>query len=119
MLIKPTHYTQYEIEPIAYIKSKKYNFVQGCIVKYPVRYKQKDGLKDLQKAESYCKDLINDLIQKNNQKISTQEFCEKNKLDPRVAKIIELVDMAHITNNPIHLQEALLIIQELQEEYVK
>lgn len=113
MLIKPKHYTQYAIEPIDYIENKKYNFSQGNVIKYITRYKQKDGLKDLQKAEFYCKRLI----EKNNHKITMQEFCEKNNLDPRVAKIIELVEMAHITNNPIHLQEALLIIQELQKEY--
>lgn len=115
MSIKPTHYTQYEIEPIDYIESKKNNFSQGNVIKYITRYKQKDGLKDLRKAEFYCKMLI----QKNNANISTKEFCEKNKLDPRVAKIIDLLDTADITNNTKYLQEALLIIQELRDEYVK
>jgi hypothetical protein len=112
MSIKPPHYTQYEIEPIDYIESKNYNFSEGNIVKYITRYKKKDGLKDLQKAEYYCKRLI----EKQNQKITTQDFCEKNKLDQKVVKIIKLVDIAHIANNTKYLQDALLIIQDLKKD---
>lgn len=41
------------IQPVQYIKANNLNFNQGNIVKYISRYKQKNGLKDLEKIIQY------------------------------------------------------------------
>jgi hypothetical protein len=54
----PKHYTQGKIEPIDYILANKLDFLEGNIVKYVTRYKYKNGVEDLKKAEFYFKKLI-------------------------------------------------------------
>lgn len=54
----PAHYTNGSIEPIAYIEANAMDFVEGNVIKYVTRYKFKNGLEDLKKAEFYLKRLI-------------------------------------------------------------
>lgn len=54
----PNHYTQGGIEPIDYILANDLDFLIGNVVKYVTRYKFKNGLEDLKKAEYYLKALI-------------------------------------------------------------
>ena len=60
----PTHYNIGEIEVIDYIKDKlEYDefigYLTGNLLKYISRYKYKNGIEDLKKAEWYLKYLIN------------------------------------------------------------
>jgi len=59
---KPNHYRKGNIECIDAIKSATENgyehYLQGNIIKYIWRYRHKNGLEDLQKAEWYLKELI-------------------------------------------------------------
>lgn len=55
--IKPKYYSE-GIETWDFIISKKLDFLEGNIVKYVVRYKEKNGLEDLHKAMEYLKKLI-------------------------------------------------------------
>src|SRR5690606_21799748 len=57
----PSHYKQGSIEPIDYILANGMNFLEGNVVKYVTRYKHKNGLEDLRKAEFYLKKLIAEL----------------------------------------------------------
>jgi hypothetical protein len=57
----PPHYTTGSIETIDYIFdtiSDPESFCAGNILKYVSRYKHKNGIEDLQKAEYYLKKLI-------------------------------------------------------------
>jgi hypothetical protein len=54
----PNHYTQGGIEPIDYILANDLDFLIGNVVKYVTRYKFKNGLEDLKKAEYYLKKKI-------------------------------------------------------------
>lgn len=59
---RPSHYNQ-GIETIEIIKSKMSKemyegYLLGNIIKYITRYKHKNGLQDLEKAEWYMKKLI-------------------------------------------------------------
>jgi hypothetical protein len=56
--ISPDHYAKYNIEPIHFIRANKLDYCQGNIIKYIMRYKDKNGLEDLYKAEWYIKELI-------------------------------------------------------------
>ena len=57
-LLNPYYYTQGSIECIDYIISKKLNFLEGNVVKYITRNRQKGGLEDLKKAQWYLNRLI-------------------------------------------------------------
>jgi hypothetical protein len=54
---KPLHYN-IGIETIDYIESWNMNYIEGNIIKYVTRYKYKNKLEDLKKAEWYLKRLI-------------------------------------------------------------
>ena len=71
--IRPTHYIQYEIEPITFIMKNKFDFWKGNIIKYASRagYKKYDGMSaseseilDLEKARRYAEMRINELLGK-------------------------------------------------------
>lgn len=55
------HYTQWKIQPITFISANKLNFCQGNVIKYVMRYNQKNGLEDLKKAKVYIDYLIQEL----------------------------------------------------------
>ena len=56
--INPKHYTQYKIQPINYIDANRFDFFEGNVIKYVSRYKEKNGLEDLKKAQVYLQRLI-------------------------------------------------------------
>jgi len=66
--INPEYYTQGSIECIDYIISKKLNFLEGNVVKYITRNRQKGGLEDLKKAQWYLNRLIEDYNEKGDRK---------------------------------------------------
>jgi len=49
----PTHYARWKIEPISFIMHNDLPYAEGNVVKYILRYKYKDGIKDLDKAIRY------------------------------------------------------------------
>ena len=55
-----SHYIGYKIQPIEFIHKNGLGFIQGNIIKYVVRYKEKGGLEDLMKARHYLDMLINE-----------------------------------------------------------
>ena len=55
--INPSYYRK-GIETTDYIVSHDMNYVEGNIIKYVTRYKEKNGLQDLLKAEWYLNRLI-------------------------------------------------------------
>ena len=61
--INPDYYTK-GIEVTKFILSWNMNFCEGNIIKYIVRYKNKNGLEDLKKARKYL-----DLLIQNKKKI--------------------------------------------------
>jgi hypothetical protein len=65
--INPEHYTQ-GIECIDYVTSKNMSFLEGNVVKYVTRYKMKNGLEDLEKAQWYLTRLIRDYNKKGEVK---------------------------------------------------
>jgi hypothetical protein len=67
-----THYKDKKIQPIEYILANNMNYIEGNIVKYITRYKDKNGVEDLVKIKQYIDILIEHL---NN------EDTKKNKID--------------------------------------
>lgn len=54
---KPMHYNL-GIETIDYINSWNMGYMEGNVIKYVTRYKYKNGLEDLMKAQQYLEFLI-------------------------------------------------------------
>lgn len=52
------HYESLPIQPTDYIHQNGMGFIAGNIVKYVTRYKFKNGLEDLRKAQHYLTQLI-------------------------------------------------------------
>lgn len=57
-VVKGKHYKG-GIEPVDYIKANDLDFFEGNVIKYITRWKKKDGLNDLRKAQDYIEMLIN------------------------------------------------------------
>ena len=58
MVNNPTHYTQGSIEVIDFINDQSLDYMEGNVVKYVCRYKYKNGLEDLKKAQWYINKLV-------------------------------------------------------------
>lgn len=52
------HYKGKKIQPIEYIHANNLNFCEGSVVKYITRWREKGGLKDLEKIKHYIDLLI-------------------------------------------------------------
>ena len=53
-----SHYKDYAIQPAEFIHKNNLSFLQGCIIKRVMRYKDKAGLEDLEKAKHEINMLI-------------------------------------------------------------
>lgn len=52
------HYKEYKIQPIEYIYANDIPFIEGCIIKYATRWREKNGIEDLKKIIHYTELLI-------------------------------------------------------------
>jgi hypothetical protein len=58
------HYKNFAIQPLEFIVKNNLDFLQGNVVKYVVRYKEKGGIEDLKKARHYL-DMMIELMENN------------------------------------------------------
>jgi len=49
-----SHYKSFRIQPYEFISKNDLSFFQGNVVKYVCRYKDKNGIQDLEKIIHYC-----------------------------------------------------------------
>lgn len=52
------HYKKTAIEPWDYIVANGMGFLDGSVIKYVTRFRDKDGIKDLEKARHFIDKLI-------------------------------------------------------------
>ena len=64
-----SHYSDMAIQPIEFIHKNGLSFIQGNIIKYVCRYKDKGGIQDLNKAKHYIDLLIDFEEEKYNVKL--------------------------------------------------
>lgn len=81
------HYAKYAIQPLEFIVQNKISFLEGNVIKYVVRWKDKAGLQDLEKARHYLDMLID--IEKRKQ----LELENKMKLEQEQYKIDFLMEL--------------------------
>jgi len=65
------HYKKCKIQPIEYIQANNLDYIQGNIIKYATRYKDKGGKEDLEKIKHYC-DLAIEAMEKSDAKDAGQ-----------------------------------------------
>ncbi len=53
-----SHYNRYAIQPTEFIHKNEIPFIEGNIIKYIIRHRQKNGIEDLKKARHYIDLLI-------------------------------------------------------------
>ena len=53
-----SHYQKSAIQPIEYIHANDLSFIEGSIVKYITRWRNKNGVQDLEKIKHYVDLLI-------------------------------------------------------------
>lgn len=53
-----SHYKEMPIQPIEFITKNKLGYIEGNIIKYICRHKNKNGIEDLKKAKHYIDLLI-------------------------------------------------------------
>ena len=61
------HYSKLAIQPVEYINKNNLTYLQGNVIKYVTRYKDKNGVEDLQKAKHYI-DLLIEMEDKDEKK---------------------------------------------------
>ena len=52
------HYKKYKIQPVEFMIKNNIGFVEGNVIKYILRFKDKGGIADLEKAKHYIELLI-------------------------------------------------------------
>ena len=55
---KPHHYAKWKVEPITFIMENDLPYAVGNVIKYVMRYKDKNVLEDLKKARRYIDMII-------------------------------------------------------------
>ena len=69
------HYRKLGIQPVELIRDINANFFQGNVIKYVTRYKDKNGIKDLEKAKHYL-ELMRELKPQIDTKLSQEYLLE-------------------------------------------
>jgi hypothetical protein len=52
------HYKNCNIQPVDFIHANGLTYLEGCIVKYISRHKNKNGAEDIKKAMHYCQMIL-------------------------------------------------------------
>lgn len=52
------HYKTMKIQPVEFIHANGIPFIEGCVIKYVSRWRQKGGVADLEKAKHFLDRLI-------------------------------------------------------------
>jgi len=59
-----SHYKTLKIQPVEYIHANGIGFIEGSIIKYATRWRDKGGVKDLEKIKHFA-DLLIELETRN------------------------------------------------------
>ena len=86
------HYKKYAYQPIEFAVDANLSYIHGAIIKYIVRYEDKNGVEDIKKVIHYC-ELAIEL--KHTPKLKDfyytylHRFCVKNKLSAIQAEVVK------------------------------
>lgn len=84
------HYKKYSYQPVEFSVDARLSFIQGSIIKYILRFQDKNGIEDINKVIHYA-DLARELKlpvkPKNYQATYLHRFCTENKLNSLQSEI--------------------------------
>ena len=108
------HYSKYRMQPVEAIQKMNLDFVRGNILKYLVRYRDKNGIEDLKKAKHYAESLHQ--IFQEKFKIG-EEFIAQFKDNPEVQRTMRfLFDIGIDLDLIYELRSKLDYLIELEEQ---
>ena len=70
-----SHYKKYVISPWTFIRKNLLNPFQANVIRYVVRYEDKNGIEDLEKIIHYCEMEI-ELLKKKNKQKATEDWAQ-------------------------------------------
>ena len=70
-----SHYKKYVISPWTFIRENLLNPFQANVIRYVVRYEDKNGIEDLEKIIHYCEMEI-ELLKKKNKQKATEDWAQ-------------------------------------------
>lgn len=95
------HYKNLTMQPIEFAVKARLSYIQGCIVKYVSRYKNKNGKQDLEKIIHFA-NLALELNENTDNLISgiglAYTFCKANRFSKTQTNIIVCVVKDDYTN---------------------
>ena len=65
--VSPQHYQQGNIQVLDFITDQKFSYLEGNIVKYICRYKTKNAIEDLHKAQYYLNELTRQVFKQDDE----------------------------------------------------
>lgn len=72
-VFRPGHYVQWKMEPFTFLIINQVPFAEASVIKYVMRWRKKDGLKDLRKAKRIIEMLIE--FEENKTKYTPERGC--------------------------------------------
>ncbi len=112
-----SHYSKYEIQPVELIEKLNLDFIRGNILKYLVRYRDKNGIEDLKKAEHYAEILHQSFLDKFN---IAEKFVAQFKDNPEVQRTLRILfSIGTDLNATYEVLEKLYYLIKQEEEKVK
>ena len=109
-----THYSKYEIQPVELIEKLNLDFICGNILKYVVRYKDKNGIEDLKKAEHYAEMLHQSFLDKFD---IAEKFVAQFKDDPEVQRTLRILFSIGMDSNAAYeVREKLYYLIKQEED---
>lgn len=77
------HYHNKAIQPWDYIVQNNLGYLEGCIIKYVSRYKEKNGVEDLEKARHFLDKLIEVTNERLQEVTASQNKTPKYEIDEK------------------------------------
>ena len=84
------HYKNIPYQPVVFITKMRYNFIQGCILKYVLSYKALHNKEEIEKAVHYCQlgQELNPVNLALAVDVNEQEFLNANSLGEDMKDLI-------------------------------
>lgn len=86
------HYKGLVYQPVAFATDTKMNFIQGSIIKYVSRFKNKNGREDLDKAKHFAKLGMalnpHNFVRRSDAMKVAKDYCTKNSFSKDIENIV-------------------------------
>ncbi len=72
-VFRPDHYMKWRFEPITFLMLNNVPFAEGNVIKYLLRWREKNGIEDLKKARRYIDMIIE--LEENESDYVAKKTC--------------------------------------------